>query len=75
MRKEIKTMINDDNITHPHQVAEIKQAFIEIYKDEYEPDCTEDIFNDLNEIESVSDSSCDEQYQKMEDTSSHGSTE
>ena len=48
-------MIEDDNITHPHQVAEIKQAFVEIYKDEYKPESTEDIFDDLNEIESVSE--------------------
>ena len=75
MRKEIKTMIDNDNINSPYQVAEIKQAFIEIYKDEYEPDCEDNIFNDLNEIDSVSDYSCDEKTQRMEDTSSQGSAE
>ena len=67
-------MIEDDNITHPHQVAEIKQAFVEIYKDEYKPESTEDIFDDLNEIESVSDSSCDETA-NMQSSPSQGSTE
>ena len=68
-------MIDNDNIHSPYQVAEIKQAFIEIYKDEYEPDCEDNIFNDLNEIDSVSDYSCDEKTQRMEDTSSQGSAE
>ena len=75
MRKEIKTMICDDNINSQHQIAEIKQAFVDIYKDEYEPECTNDIFDDLDEIESVSDSSCNENSANTQSTPSQGSAE
>jgi hypothetical protein len=53
MKKEIKMMIDDDNIHQPETIAEIKQAYLDDYRTNYEEDGEDGIFDDLSIMESV----------------------
>ena len=53
MKKEIKMMIDEDNIHQPETIAEIKQAYLDEYRTHYEEDGDDGIFDDLSFMESV----------------------
>ena len=53
MKKEIKMMIDEDNIHQPETIAEIKQAYLDNYRTHYEEDGEDGIFDDLSIMESV----------------------
>ena len=50
-RKEIKQFIDKERIESEQQIDEIKQAYLDVYRDDYEADATMEIFEDLDLIE------------------------
>ena len=74
MRKEIKTMIVDDNIHQPETIAEIKQAYLDDYRTHYEEDGEDDIFDNLSIMESIDGEHSSVQYAEhnsMDESTDH----
>jgi hypothetical protein len=74
MRKEIKTMIVDDNIHQPETIAEIKQAYLDEYRTHYEEDGEDDIFDNLSIMESIDGEHSSVQYAEhnsMDESTDH----